>query len=75
MYDFIHHLEIKAYQNRTIGIIENGSWAPTAARTMRPMFEGMKNITIVDPTVTIWSRLKDEDLPKLEALVDAVAEN
>ena len=75
MYDFIHHLEIKTYQNRTVGIIENGSWAPTAARTMRPMFEGMKSINIVDPTVTIWSRLKDEDLPKLEALVDAVAEN
>lgn len=73
MYDFIHHLELKAYQNRKVGIIENGSWAPSAAKTMKKQLEAFKNIEIVEPTVTIWSRLKDSDLPKLQALVDAMA--
>lgn len=73
MYDFIHHLEMKAYQNRKVGIIENGSWAPSAAKTMKKQLEAFKNIEIVEPTVTIWSRLKDSDLPQLQALVDAMA--
>lgn len=73
MYDFIHHLEMKAYQNRKVGIIENGSWAPSAAKTMKKQLESFKNIEIVEPTVTIWSRLKDSDLPQLQALVDAMA--
>ncbi len=73
MYDFIHHLEMKAYQNRKVGIIENGSWAPSAAKTMKKQLETFKNIEIVEPTVTIWSRLKDSDLPQLQALVDAMA--
>ena len=73
MYDFIHHLKMKAYQNRKVGIIENGSWAPSAAKTMKKQLESFKNIEIVEPTVTIWSRLKDSDLPQLQALVDAMA--
>ena len=73
MYDFIHHLKMKAYQNRKVGIIENGSWAPSAAKTMKKQLEAFKNIEIVEPTVTIWSRLKDSDLPQLQALVDAMA--
>lgn len=73
MYDFIHHLQLKSYQNRKVGLIENGSWAPTAAKTMRKELETMKNIEIVEPTVTIWSRMKESDIPQLQALVDAMA--
>lgn len=72
MYDFLHHLQLKSYQNRKVGIIENGSWAPTAAKTMRKELEVMKNIEIVEPVVTIWSRMKESDLPALQALVDAM---
>ena len=65
MQDFLHHLQAKAFQNRTVGLIENGSWAPTAARTMRNILETMKNITIVEPVVTIKSVLKETDIPSL----------
>lgn len=73
MQDFLHHLQSKAYQNRTVGIIENGSWGPTAGRTMKAILETMKNVTIVDPMVTIKSTMKDADIPELEALADMVA--
>ena len=73
MQDFLHHLQSKAYQNRTVGIIENGSWGPTAGRTMKAILETMKNVTIVDPMVTIKSTMKDADIPALEALADMVA--
>ena len=72
MQDFLHHLQSKAYQNRKVAIVENGSWAPTAARTMKGILETMKNLTIVEPTVTIKSTLKDADIPKLEELADAL---
>lgn len=72
MQDFLHHLQAKAYQNRTIGLIENGSWAPTAARTMRGILDTMKNITIVEPVVTIKSALKESDIPALEELANAL---
>ena len=72
MQDFLHHLQSKAYQNRTIGLIENGSWAPTAAKTMRSILDTMKNITIVEPVVTIKSALKENDIPTLEELADAL---
>lgn len=72
MQDFLHHLQAKAFQNRTVGLIENGSWAPTAARTMRNILETMKNITIVEPVVTIKSVLKETDIPALEQLADAL---
>lgn len=72
MQDFLNHLQSKAYQNRKVGILENGSWAPTAARTMKAMLETMKNIDIVEPTVTIKSSLKESDLPALEALAEAM---
>ena len=72
MQDFLHHLQNKAYQNRKVGIVENGSWGPTAARTMKAILEPMKNITIVDPVVTIKSTLKESDIPNLEALADAM---
>ncbi len=72
MYDFLHHLDIKAYQRRRVGLVENGSWAPSAAKTMRPMLEGMKQVEIVEPVVTLRGKMKDEDLAQLEALADAI---
>ena len=72
MEDFLHHLKGKNYQNRTVALVENGSWAPTAARTMREVLGQMKNITVVEPTVTIRGALKDSDLPALEALADSI---
>ena len=72
MEDFLHHLKAKNYQKRTVGMIENGSWAPTAARAMKGILEGMKNITIVEPVVTIKSTMKDSDIPKMEELADAI---
>lgn len=73
MEDFLHHLKAKAYQNRTVSILENGSWGPTAAKTMRGILETMKNVTILDETVTIKSVLKESDMPAMEALAEAVA--
>lgn len=72
MHDFLCHLQIKNYQKRRIGLIENGSWAPCAARAMRTLIEPMKEITLVEPTVTIRSRMKQTDIPAMEALADAI---
>ena len=72
MYDFLHHLDIKAYQRRRVGLVENGSWAPSAAKTMRPMLEGMKQVEIVEPVVTLRGCMKDADIPQLEALAEAI---
>ena len=72
MHDFLHHLKIKAYQKRRVGIIENGSWAPCAGRVMKSMLETMKDIEIVEPMVTIRSAMKQGDIPALEALADAI---
>lgn len=67
------HLKSKAFQNRKIGILENGSWAPCAARTIKGMLEGMKNISVCENTVTVRSAFKDSDMPALEALADELA--
>ena len=72
MHDFLHHLKLKAYQKRRVGIIENGSWAPCAGRVMKGMLETMKEIEIVEPMVTIRSAMKQGDLPAMEALADAI---
>jgi len=72
MHDFLHHLQMKNYQKRRVGIIENGSWAPCAGRIMKGMLEQMKDIDILDPVVTLRSRMKQTDLPALEALADAI---
>ncbi len=72
MHDFLHHLKMKAYQKRRVGIIENGSWAPCAAKVMTTMLEQMKEIDIVQPVVTIRSRMKQTDIPALEALAEAM---
>lgn len=73
MHDFLHHLLIKSYQKRKVGIIENGSWAPCAGRVMRGMLEQMKEIEIVEPMVTIRSRMKPENQEAMEALAEAMA--
>lgn len=72
MHDFLHHLKLKAYQKRRVAIMENGSWAPTAGRVMRAMLEGLKSVEIVEPVVTIRSRMKEGDLPAMEQLADAL---
>lgn len=68
MHDFLHHLKIKNFQKRRVAIMENGSWAPTAGRVMRVMLESMKEIEIVEPMVTIRSRMKDSDVAAMERL-------
>ena len=68
MHDLLYHLQIKNYQNRRVALLENGSWAPTAAKTMKALIEPMKNMTIVEPVVTIRSRMKDSDIPAIEEL-------
>ncbi len=68
MREFIHHLTERGYQNRTVGLIENGSWAPTAAKVMKGMLEGCKNLTFTDTTVRIVSALNDESEQQLESL-------
>lgn len=72
MHDFLHHLQIKNYQKRRVGMLENGSWSPTAGRVMRSMLETMKDIELVEPMVTILSTLKPSDEPALEALAEAM---
>lgn len=72
METFLNHLKAKAYQKRTVGLIENGSWAPSAGRVMKKALEECKEIEIVEPMVTIKSTLKTENLPQLSALADAI---
>ena len=70
MKEYIHHLTERNYQNRTIGLIENGSWAPVAAKVMTKMFEGSKNLTFTNTTVKIFSALNDETKAQVEALAE-----
>lgn len=72
METFLNHLKAKAYQKRTVGLIENGSWAPSAGRVMKKALEECKEIEILEPIVTIKSTLKTENLPQLSALADAI---
>ena len=72
MHDFLYRLQAKGYANRTVGILENGSWAPSAARVAKEMLGAMKNIEILEPVVTIRSRMKQEDIPAIEALADSL---
>lgn len=75
MQDFLNHLQAKAYQNRRVALVENGTWAPSAAKVMKGMLESMKNITILEPVVTIRSAMKESDMDAIDALVKSVAEN
>ena len=73
MHSFLHHLHIKAYQRRTVALVENGSWAPSAGRVMREMFSAMKDITLTEPVVTIHGRMHNDDEPLLQVLADKIA--
>ncbi len=68
MQDFLIRLQSKAYQNRKVAIVENGSWAPSAGRVMRSLFESMKNVELVGDTITIRSAVKKEDIECLRLL-------
>ena len=72
MYEFLHRLQIKGFCNRKVAIIENGSWAPSAGRVMKEMLSSMNGIELVEPMVTIKSRMKQADIPALEALADSI---
>ena len=73
MYNFIHLLQIKGLCDRKVGLIENGSWAPCAGRLMKEMLGQMKNMEVVEPTVTIRSRIHSSDIDKLAELAQAMA--
>ena len=70
MKEYIHHLTERNFQNRTVALIENGTWAPLAAKVMKNMFEGSKKLTFTDTTVHIKSALNEESTAQLEALAD-----
>lgn len=72
MEDFLHRLQHKGYQNKTVGLIENGSWAPLANKVMKDMLTSMKNITICENTVTIKSTYKDENQEAINQLVEEI---
>ena len=72
MEEFLHHLQSKTYQNRKVGLMENGTWAPSAAKVMKGILETMKQVEVVEPVVTIRSVMKAGDLPKMEELADAM---
>ena len=72
MKTFLEHLTERNWQNKTVGLIENGSWAPTAAKGMKALLEGSKNLTFLEPVVRINSALNEESRAQLEALADAL---
>lgn len=73
MREFIEHLTERNYQNRTVAFIENGSWAPLAAKVMKNMLEGSQKLTFIDPVVTVKSALNDDSRAKLDALAEALS--
>ena len=68
MKEFIHHLTERNFQNRTVGLMENGSWAPTAAKVMKNMLEGSKNLAFTETTVRVLSALSEESRAQIDAL-------
>ena len=74
MHNFLHHLAAKNFSGRHVGILENGSWAPTAGKLMCKALAEMKDMTVVGSTVTIRSRLNDSDIASLSSLALALAE-
>ena len=73
MKEYIHHLTERNYQNRTVGLIENGSWAPQAAKVMKKMLEGSKNLTFTDTTVKTFSAMNGKNLEEIDALVEELS--
>ena len=72
MEDFINHLRIKTYQSRKVAFVENGTWAPASGKMMREQMEAMKNITIIEPIVTVESTVKAKTIEDLKVLADAL---
>lgn len=75
MFYFLHKLQLKGFRNRRVGFIENGTWTPMAAKVMKEMVEKMKDMQIIDPTVTLKSTMKDENIVQMEALADAIVKS
>ena len=75
MKEFIHHLTERNYQNRTIALMENGTWAPLAAKVMHSMFDGCMNLTFTDTTVRLLSALNDDSKAQIEALTDELCKD
>ena len=75
MKEFIHHLTERNYQNRTIALVENGTWAPLAAKVMHSMFDGCMNLTFTDTTVRLLSALNDDSKAQIEALTDELCKD
>lgn len=75
MDDYLNHLAHKAFQNRAVALVENASWAPCAIRAMKAHFENMKNIKLLDKTVSIRTRMTDENVEQLGALADEIMAN
>jgi len=73
MKEFIHHLKDHNFQNRTVGLVENGSWMPVAAKTMRNLLDSCKNLTFAENTVKIFSALNEESTAQVEALAAELA--
>ncbi len=71
-YNFLHTLQMKAWQKKKVALVENGTWGPTAGKVMRDMLSQMKDVTEVGNMVTIRSRMTEADIPALEALADAI---
>lgn len=70
MHTYIHHLTERNFQNRTVALIENGTWAPTAAKVMRELFSASKNLTFAETAVSIKSALSEESMAQIEALAE-----
>ena len=70
MEDYLNHLKAKNFQKRKVGLVENGSWAPMAAKKMKEVLEGMKEMTFCDTVVTIRSAMKENDLPQIQKLAE-----
>ena len=75
MEDFLYHLKIKNYQKRTIGIIENGTWAPMAGKLMKAYVEQFKDCTLVEPIVTIKSTMNEDTVKVMEELADTMLQS
>lgn len=72
MADYLHHLQSKTFRNRTVALVENASWAPSAVKTMKAEFEKMQDINLIDKTVTIKTRVNDDTVSQLSDLADEI---
>ena len=73
MEKFLHHLKTKNYQNRKAALVENGTWAPMAGKHMKALLEGMKNIEIYEPVITIKSAMKDNTIAEMDEMIGGFA--